>query len=274
LGIIIVEGTAPGLAFTEQERVKVVAEVQNGLGWLASQNPAGVTFLYDIHNVVLSVAPGPSTLTLAQKETLWRDPAMSSLGFGSGMAGVTTYVLHLRASLGTQSAYCAFFTKYPVGHFAYASLGGPRLVMHYENDNWGPDNIDRVFAHESGHIFGAPDEYTSSGCNCSGSFGIFGVRNGNCANCAPGGGVDCLMKQNSGRCVRSRPRISGFLQRTRPGRRFLSGLTTAESRGEQFIAAGRVEQSPARPRPILRHAASDAFSSKPASPWKKATQPG
>jgi hypothetical protein len=69
--------------------------------------------------------------------------------------------------------------------------------MHYDNDGWGPDNIDRVFAHESGHVFGAPDEYAASACNCGGSHGFFGQPNINCERCAPGGGVECLMKQNS-----------------------------------------------------------------------------
>jgi hypothetical protein len=69
--------------------------------------------------------------------------------------------------------------------------------MDYNNDGWGPDNIDRVFAHETGHIFGCPDEYASSGCDCGGAWGRFGRPNTNCENCAPGGGVACLMKANT-----------------------------------------------------------------------------
>src|SRR5690606_29203824 len=66
--------------------------------------------------------------------------------------GVRNYVAAIRNSLGTRWGYVAFFTKYPVHHFAYASK--PRLVMHYENDGWGPDNIDRVFT--SGRRRGCP----------------------------------------------------------------------------------------------------------------------
>ena len=197
VGIVIVEGPNSNLKFSAAERTKVIAEVQNGLSWLATQNPEGIVFKYDIKIVTLNVQPGPDTLTPDQKETLWRDPAMQQLGFGTGMAGVTAYVEKLRTNLGTQWTYCGFFTKYPLYHFAYASIGGPRLVMDYNNDGWGPDNIDRVFAHESGHIFGAPDEYASSGCSCGGSWGFYGKPNSNCANCAPGGGVDCLMKGNT-----------------------------------------------------------------------------
>jgi len=210
VGIIIVEGPNANLKFSPDERTKVVAEVQNGLSWLATQNPEGLVFKYDIRTVSLSVQPGAGTLSFEQKEALWRDPAMRQLGYGTGMAGVSTYVEKIRQSLATNWTYCAFFTKYPVGHFAYASIGGPRLVMHYDNDGWGPDNIDRVFAHESGHIFGAPDEYASSGCNCGGSWGIYAKPNGNCANCAPGSGVDCLMKGNTWNMCAHTPYHLGF----------------------------------------------------------------
>ena len=197
VGIVIVEGPTAALKFSAAERTKVVAEVQNGLGWLGSQSPAGVSWVYDIRIVTLAVPSGPDSLNSSQREALWRDPAMAQLGFGAGMAGVTAYVESIRTAFNTTWGYCGFFTKYPLGHFAYASIGGPRLVMDYNNDGWGPDNIDRVFAHETGHVFGAPDEYAASNCNCGGSWGFYGKPNTNCANCAPSGGVDCIMKQNS-----------------------------------------------------------------------------
>jgi hypothetical protein len=211
VGIIIVEGPTADLKFSQAERTKVVAEVQNGLGWLGSQNPVGgVSFHYDIHVVTLTVAPDPNATTLAQKEALWRNPAMAQLGYSSDFSGVQQYVQDIRTNLGTDWTYCGFFTKYPLGHFAYASIGGPRLVMDYANDGWGPDNIDRVFAHETGHIFGAPDEYASSGCNCGGSWGFYGQPNGNCENCAPGGGVACIMRSNSWEMCEYTPKHLGF----------------------------------------------------------------
>jgi hypothetical protein len=210
VGIIIVEGPNANLKFSPAERTKVVAEVQNGLSWLATQNPEGLVFKYDIRVAALSVQPGASTLDADQQEALWRDPAMQQLGYATGMAGVSAYVEKLRTNLGTNWTYCVFFTKYPVYHFAYASIGGPRLVMQYDNDGWGPDNIDRVFAHESGHIFGAPDEYASSGCDIGGSWGFYGKPNTNCANGAAGGGVDCIMKGNTWNMCASTPFHLGF----------------------------------------------------------------
>jgi len=194
VGLIIVSGPTADLQFTAAETQKVVAEVQNGLGWQASQNPAAnISWIYDIHSVQVNVQPGGP----GPKEDLWRNPAMVQLGFQGNWQGVIDYVNQIRAQLATQWTYVAYFTKYPLDWFAYASIGGPRLVMQYANDGWGPDNIDRVYAHETGHVFQAPDEYSVSQCNCGGSWGFFNKPNGNCQLCVPGGGVDCIMRSNS-----------------------------------------------------------------------------
>ena len=211
VGLIIVQGPSGNLQFTDAERAKVVAEVQNGLGWLATMEPGGsVSWSYEIKVVPITVTPGPDSLSFDQKEERWRNPTMAALGFSADFAGVTAYVQDLRNRLGTEWAYCAFFTKYPIGHFAYASIGGPRLVTDYAVDGWGIDNMDRVFAHETGHIFGAPDEYTSSGCNCAGSWGFYSKPNINCESCAPGGGITCLMRANDWAMCSWTPAHLGF----------------------------------------------------------------
>lgn len=193
VGLIIVEGLRDDLRFDGAERVKVVAEVQNGLSYFASTRPsAGLSFTYDIRVVQVDATPDPAV----DQEALWRDPVMRQLGYDGTWECTRTYIENLRQQFGTRWAYCAFITKYPLGWFAYAYLGGPYLVMHYYNDGWGVENIDRVFAHETGHIFTAPDEYASSGCSCGGEWGRWRKPNDNCENCAPNGGVPCLMKAN------------------------------------------------------------------------------
>lgn len=195
VGLLMVEGPTPDLQFTEAERTKIVAECQEGLGWLAQREPrASVTFAYDIRVVRVTVAPDPSLSGYDALESRWRDPAMATLGFAPNFLGVINYVTGLRRSLGTRWAYAAFFTKYPLQHFAYALR--PRLVMQYDNDGWGPDNIDRVFAHETGHIFGCPDEYASSNCTCGARFGYLREPNANCQRCGTAF-ADCLMGANT-----------------------------------------------------------------------------
>lgn len=199
VGIIMVSG--PGRRrLLKSQQVKIVAEVQNGLSWLAAQSPArDVTWVHDNHHFTVDVpqATGPTgdeEERYEHFESPWRDAALAELGFRGGTAGVKQYLTKLQEDKNASAAYCAFFTLYRLNHFAYCS--GPYLVMHYKNDSWGIDNLDRVFAHESGHVFGAPDEYEGSECNCGSRFGFFRKANRNCSDCAPGGGVKCIMKDN------------------------------------------------------------------------------
>jgi hypothetical protein len=195
VGLVLVEGPTGDLQFSQAERTKVVAEVQEGLTWLAQQEPrANITWTYDIRTVRISLQPDPSLTGFEPREKLWRDPAMQQLGFSPDFQGVIDYVALLRSNLGTNWGYVAFFTKYPLAHFAYASK--PRLVMSFANDGWGLDNIDRVFTHETGHLFGCPDEYRVSGCNCQSLFGFLQERNGNCRSCAVPF-QPCLMEANT-----------------------------------------------------------------------------
>jgi len=69
-------------------------------------------------------------------------------------------------------------------------------VMDFAVDGWGIDNFNLVVAHETGHIFGCPDEYSASNCDCTTRFGRYQVVNGNCERCAPNP-VACLMSHNS-----------------------------------------------------------------------------
>ncbi len=119
-------------------------------------------------------------LDKAGAEALWRDPALSLLGYGPGENGYNDYMAQLRQDMGTDWGILAFVTKYPTGWHAYA--GPPRLVMAHS----ASENFDRVFAHETGHLFWAPDEYTDSNCDCEIDYGhFFKAKNGNCKLCAP-----------------------------------------------------------------------------------------
>lgn len=191
VGVIIVSGTQSGLVFSETEQQKVIQEVQEGLDFLANaESRAKISFVYDIHLLSVSVAPGTTT-DYESAEGPWRNAALQSMGYSATRQGSIDYVRNLQQSRGTNWAYVAYFTKYPLHHFAYAV--SEKTVMHYDNDGWGVDSINRVFAHETCHIFGAADEYGS--CSCGGSHGYLGIANNNCRNCS-GTQENCLMDAN------------------------------------------------------------------------------
>lgn len=190
--IVIVEGQAPPYSFTALERDTVVAEIQDGLGWLGSHEPAArVSWFYELHQVSLDLDPAR---TPDLSEDTWRDAAVARLGYPASWDGLEKLVRDRRAALGTDWAFAIFVTRFPLWHFAYAFK--PRVVMDYDLDNWGVDDMDRVVAHETAHIFGAADEYAESKCSCEERFGYLQVENGNCELCAAHH-VPCIMSHNA-----------------------------------------------------------------------------
>ena len=79
---------------------------------------------------------------------------------------------------------------------------------------WGDANIDRVVAHESGHIFGAPDEYGD--CSVSANAGHLNIANSNCERLNPTS-VDCLMKNNKEAMCPVTPGHLGWVDRNNNG---------------------------------------------------------
>ncbi len=191
VGIVIVSGNTPQLTFSQAEQQQVLAEVQEALNFLATQEPrAKLTFVYDIRIVNVNAAPG-STADYETAEAPWRNAALGAMGYPANRSGSQKYVRELRAARSTNWAYVAYFTKYQLHHFAYAVQ--EKICMEYANDGWGSNQINRVFAHETCHIFGAADEYGN--CQCGGSYGYLGVPNNNCVNCGANR-VSCLMDAN------------------------------------------------------------------------------
>jgi hypothetical protein len=109
--------------------------------------------------------------------------------------------------------------------------------MQYANDGWGPDNIDRVFAHETGHVFGAPDEYKDSKCECGGNHGRFGDPNDNCETCGPG--EICLMKKNDFTMCRHTYRHLGWVSPVRTVKTgWVTSISVKPDRLDAFVVDG------------------------------------
>jgi hypothetical protein len=78
--------------------------------------------------------------------------------------------------------------NFPFGGRAYAELGGPFAVV--ADPHFG---VDAITAHETGHIFYALDEYSSSNCYCTQQSGYIYYENQNCeSSCAID--VESIMK--------------------------------------------------------------------------------
>jgi hypothetical protein len=120
---------------------------------------------------------------IIDREPHWRDPALLALRLGTGAGGIGQHNSNLLARAwpgGNRArwAYTLFVTRYPAGWMSYASGGLGYAVLQYDwltdtsgnfagtgVGGWGPFGIDRAFAHETAHVFGALDEYRRSACS-------------------------------------------------------------------------------------------------------------
>jgi hypothetical protein len=196
VGLVWVDSTVSDYQITDQEKTKTLNETTSGLNWLAGLEPsAGVTWVYDFKRPKISLTSSSFTNQNQNDwENLWRNAALGAMGYSADLNGMNNYINQIKSQNGAAWAYAVFITKYPKTWFAYT--WGNHVVMDFGVDGWGIDNFHIVIAHETGHIFGCPDEYTSSGCNCASLFGRYQIPNGNCESCAAHF-VPCLMSHNT-----------------------------------------------------------------------------
>jgi hypothetical protein len=189
-------------------------------------------------------------------EDKWRDPALNLLGFPSGGDGIAALSQFLQNAVGAQWGYVTFFTKMPTAWFAYA--GGGRVVMRQTSgsfESW--TSIDRVFAHETGHIFGAPDEYSSSKCTCDSTAGTFFTEvNGNCDPCAAAG-TNCVMKNNTTTqlCAFTPAHLGweAFLDKVDAGLHSYPNNKLYQFQGKWYVRYSGFTMDPGYPKKIIDH---------------------
>jgi hypothetical protein len=212
--------------WTSDRESAVVAEVTAGLEWLRLQEPqAGLRF---VHHVVSGrVSPAARTgyepirraadPTGSTGEDLWTKEILSKMGYTTGdrFARSRALASDTRRVDGTDWAVNVFVAdsfndvdgKFADGRFAYTWIGGPHVVMTYDNQNWGVARFDMVLRHEMLHAFYAFDEYTQSACTCSEHRGYLDGANSNCDVCNAAGD-DCVMIANGDAlCVHTRRQI-------------------------------------------------------------------
>ncbi len=196
VGLVWVDSTVSQFQITNDEKLKVLSETTEGLNMLAGFEPrANIQWFYDFKRPSISLAASQFTSANQNSwEDLWRDAALGAMGYSASINGMNAYINAIKANFSAQHAYAVFITKYPKVWFAYE--WGNHVVMDFTVNGWGIDNFHRVVAHETGHVFGCPDEYSSSGCNCTSVHGRYQIANGNCQNCASPF-IPCLMAANT-----------------------------------------------------------------------------
>jgi hypothetical protein len=191
--------------WTTAEITDVLSGVQSALTMLAGLDPnADVSYYVVVHD---SMATGYEPIRRGSwttgEQALWITDCMDSLGFTTGDIFYRTraYNNALRDSLDTDWAVTMFIVdssqdtdgRFTDGKFAYAYLGGPFIVMTYDNWTWGIANMNAVAAHEMLHPFYALDEYT--GGACTETAGYMAIQN---QNQTPSCALDvlCIMRSD------------------------------------------------------------------------------
>lgn len=189
VGLLLPSG--PGsLAISDAEMDKAISKVFAGLQFWQNRAPssAGLSFVFFYGRASITASNPSYCSDYASCHDVFATPVLAKFGYDSK----TSLAEVLKTYTSATGAFIAFISKYRQARFAYAFFNGGPVYMQYSNDGWGPDKLDRLFAHVVGHVFNAPDEY--SGCNCNTLYGKGDctAKNTNCASCT-GSQTDCIM---------------------------------------------------------------------------------
>jgi len=221
LAVFTMESNGTGENWSTTRINNVHAEITQGLNdWITYEPNASLSFTYIYQNQIPTTyepIQGPHT-----NDVLWMQEALNYLGYSDPNVWVNAYdyANDLRNTYNTHWAFLVFVVDSlndADGMFsdlwsAYAYLGGPALVMTYDNDGWGIGNMNMVMSHETAHIFWALDEYFGACSSCTQQSGYLWVQNQNCDLTGSGGcaiNQNCVMRNNviANRCPYTRGHI-------------------------------------------------------------------
>ena len=134
--------------------------------------------------------------------TTWAANVMTKMGYPSGnhFSKVDAFNNWQEATYQVNSAYSAFIAYNPVGApssfsnggYAFAWIYGPYFWSLFRTPGW---THDVVISHETGHIFGACDEYIGGCSSCASTCSAHGGPNANCEECNALS-RPCMMRSN------------------------------------------------------------------------------
>jgi hypothetical protein len=205
---------------------QVVARVAAGLEWLRLQEPqANLRFVYHVLSgrVAMQARTGYEPIRRAADpmgssgEDLWTKEIFAKLGYTTGdrFARSRALAADTRRADGNDWAVTVFVVdsqndvdgKFADGRFAYTWIGGPHVVMTYDNQTWGIARMDMVLRHEMLHAFYAFDEYAQSACLCTEHRGYLDGANLNCTVCNEAAGACVMIANGDALCDATRRQI-------------------------------------------------------------------
>ncbi len=205
---------------------EVVAAIAQGLEWIRVQEPqSALRFVYHVYAgrtdarartglEPIHRAADPTGLT---GEDRWVKDVLGKLGYVSGdrFARSRAFDADTRSADGTDWAVTVYVVdslvdadgKFADGRFAYTWIGGPHVVMTYDNQAWGISRMNMVLRHELLHAFYAFDEYAGSACICNDHRGYLDGPNTNCEACNPAADACVMISNGDALCQATRRQV-------------------------------------------------------------------
>lgn len=185
---------SPAEAWTEADLASTLAELVRACRWWSLKSGSSAF-------VIVDRGPVPTAFETAaprlEDELHYIEDCMAGLGFPApcGYEGIDQLNEASKTRYGGHWAWTQFILNAEgflgTSAIAYAYLGGPHTVATRGNGSLPDGELDRVIAHEMGHIYQALDEYAGGCGGCGGAAGYLNVPNDNCESCY----------RNEGRCV-------------------------------------------------------------------------
>lgn len=208
VGVILPESNGGTENWTAERQLDVFCRIVAGMDWWVGKggSAAHLTFYYDLRFGVPTQYE-PISMDGPPDEETWVSDTLGNMGYTSGVTHVErvrAYDNDIRRTYNTDWAVTFIVVdslndpdgEFADGRFAWAYILGPYAVMTYDNDSYTISRMPTVVAHETGHLFGAADEYCAPNYSCCDfrSYGYLSVYNGNCQKGNPAS-VPCMMRE-------------------------------------------------------------------------------
>lgn len=176
--------------WTYGEEQSIINATKDALNWWGAAEPrANIKHTFEIHRAVQTSYEPITRDTELANISLWINQALDGIGAPAGadiFVRSRAYTDELRQAYNAHWGFVMFAVDSSHTPGGFGGIGGPAGIAYIN----GPLTFvashafgtrqDALIAHEFGHIFGARDQYTSSGCNCTDTGGYYSIETQNC----------------------------------------------------------------------------------------------